>query len=352
MNPRRLLVGLAALMTACATPHGQAQQTAIEAATAALEQLQREGFVGSALAACGDAIWLSQSYGYATAPPAPPSYWVASISKQFTAAAILRLAEEGRLGLEDPLSRFFSWAPADKADITLMQLLTHQSGLPQAYAADGVREREAAARAILSLELAAAPGSRFGYANDNYSLLAIIVEFASGRDFESYVSEELFAPAGMRQTGFWPEEGEDFVPPTLNRPAAGLRQANWGFRGGTGMRASVEDLHQWSRALDEGLALSPWGVRQLFGPHVRLTDGRGVGFNWFWTIAEPSLLYTSGSESYGPNARLYRAPGSGLVLVAATNAGPPEASGPGWSRRAGDALVAAFAAEASTLCPA
>jgi CubicO group peptidase (beta-lactamase class C family) len=339
---RALLASLLLAASCVSAPPVQDEDQA--RAADAMESLAAQGFAGSVLAACGDEVMFAADYGLADPRGREPSYWLASISKQFTAAAVLRLAEARRLDLDDPLSRFFPDAPADKAGITLRQLLTHQSGLSQAYAADGVAERDAAARAILAAPLGSAPGA-FRYSNDNYTLLAIVIEIASGQAFEDFVRENVFAPAGLRHAGFWPDRGEDFTPPLLREMTGPAAHASWGFRGGVGMRASVRDLYAWTRALDGGRVLSAESTALLYGPHTAARDGDGVGFGWFWSdLPDGRWLWTRGAEDFGPNVILYRRAGTALVIIAATNAGPAESAGPGWSRRARDALMRIYGA--------
>lgn len=339
---------LALLLAGCATASSHVAPTnpAVARAEVAMQQLTAQGFAGSVLVACGERIVFSGDYGL-TPQGTPPSYWVASMSKQFTAAAILKLAEQGRLRLDDPLGRYFQDVPADKAGITLMQLLTHRSGLRQAYAADGLTDRDAAARAILSGDLAARPGEAFTYSNDNFTLLAMIVEQVSGRSFEDYVAREVFAPAGLRNAGFWPDAGSDFVPPILEALTGEVSQANWGFRGGIGMRVSASDLLAWANALDEGRVLSAESVAMLYGPHSTMASGTQAGMGWFWSDERGGRwLWSRGYEMFGGNAVLYRLSGTPLIIIAATNAGPAEGAGPGWSRSARDAMQDIF--DAST----
>jgi CubicO group peptidase (beta-lactamase class C family) len=334
---------LSVLLTACASAPPD------ERAEAARSALTRAGFVGSALVACGDEVVFQGDFHVADPGGRTPSYWVASMSKQFTAAAILRLQEMGRLSIGDPLSRFFPSAPDDKRAVTLTQLMTHTSGFAQAYTADGIIDRAAAARAILAAPLANTPSAHFRYSNDNYSLLAIIVEEVSQRRFEAFVSEEIFARADLRAGGFWPDTHDDFVPQTLSPVDPPANVANWGFRGATGMRVSVADLHRWTRALDRGRVLSAESLALLFEPHARAGDGVDVAFGWFRSeIDGQNWLWTRGSESYGPNAILYRLVGTPLIVIAATNAGPAEEAGPGWSRVVRDALIAIYSRQACT----
>lgn len=321
----------------------------VEAAREALNQTRDEGFAGSVLVACGDQILLHEHHGLNLEAQKTPSYWVASITKQFTAAGMLKLIEESDLTLETRLDEIFEEVPEDKALITVHQLLSHQSGLPQAYASSGLSDRDAALAAILALSLDEPPGARFGYSNDGYTLLAIITEVISGVPFETYLRRSVVDPAGLRHAEFWPQpakEGET-IPPLISPPGPEAYVDDWDFRGAVGMRLSVEDLHRWSIALDRHQVLSQQQRTQLYGPHVTTSSGLGAGYNWFWEEMDDgrAMLWTRGQEAFGANAVLYRFPGTELVIIAATHAGPAETgSGPvtGWSRQIRDLMIAAF----------
>jgi CubicO group peptidase (beta-lactamase class C family) len=340
-----IVTTLAAPVTSSNVPHDPAVERAMEA----LNQLQGEGFDGSALVACGEQILLHEHYGIELPANQTPSYWVASITKQFTAAAVLDLITETDLTVQTPLKEIFEQVPEDKADITIHELLSHQSGLPQAYASSGLKGRDAALAAILSLPLARAPGSGFGYSNDGYTLLAIIVEVISGVGYETYLERSVIGPAGLRNAAFWPHQAREgeVVPPLATPFASDAYLENWDFRGATGMRLSVEDLHHWVLALDRLQILDQQQLEQLLGPHVTTSSGLRVGYNWFWEETEDgrTLLWTRGQEQYGANAVLYLFPGTDLIIVAATHAGPAETgSGPrtGWSRLARDQMIHTF----------
>ncbi len=301
------------------------------------------GFAGSVLVACGPNVLFARDYGFTVPAGWTPSYWVASISKQYTAAAALLLRERGKLQLDQTVAHYFPDAPAVIGGATLMQLATHQSGLKQVYAADGVTDRAEAARRILSGELNAPPGAHFLYSNDNYSLIAMIIEMVSGESFESFVGREVFQRAGLREAGFWPDDTGAFLPPIMAPLTGPAHRPNWGFRGGTGLRCSVPDLHRWALALDAGRVLNAESLALLYGPHLHSSDGTGVGFAWFHTTENGrDLLWTRGYEDFGANAILYRVAGSPFMVAAATHAGPPENQSPGWSRVARDVILTAF----------
>src|SRR5438105_9255966 len=157
------------------------------------------GFSGVVLIDRAGRLVLDRSYGRVGREDA---FWLASTTKQFTAAAILRLVDEGKLAVSDSLYHFFRWAPRRARAITIEQLLTHTSGIAATGTANGIGDREAAARAILSEPLQHAPGTAYHYEDEDYNLLAAIVEIAAGMSFEAFVERALLIPAGLAHTGF------------------------------------------------------------------------------------------------------------------------------------------------------
>ncbi len=114
-------------------------------------------------------------------PNSDTRYWIASISKSFTATLIFRLQGQGALKLRDTVTKFFPNAPEDKRAITIEQLLMHTSGLPNKYASEGIVDRAEAVKRILQQPLMHLPGKQFGYTNDGYALLTAIAEAAGGK---------------------------------------------------------------------------------------------------------------------------------------------------------------------------
>jgi CubicO group peptidase (beta-lactamase class C family) len=340
-----LLLSLQTGPAPASAPAGEAGPSLAVRLDARLRDLGEKGFSGTVLVTRGSEEVLHRGYGWSDGArkhpitPATP-YCVASISKQFCAAAILRLAEGGKLEEGDRIGKFLDGVPPDKEPITLRDLLTHRSGLPQAYAADGIADRGEAVRVILKLPLRDVPGASFSYANDGYSLLAAIVEVASGQTFETYLRENLLRPAGMVETRFWgeidPRDPAAFAQ-VATFPDGEWGRANWGWRGGTGMVSTPRDLLRWYVALKEGRILGEEARRRLFGPHVKLPETE-VGFGWFWsgTPRGTRSLWTRGTEQFGHNALLVDYLDEGTVLVMASNAG--EIDGVGWNRRIKDEL--------------
>lgn len=279
------------------------------------------GFTGSVLVANGDDILLEENGGTA--------YCIASISKAITATAVLQLAEKEAVALDAPLSRYFPEAPPALAKVTVHHLLSHRSGLPHAYAADGIQDREAAARALLTQKTVGPLGS-FAYSNDGYNLLAILIERVSGTTFESYVRTNIFERAGMTTASFWGEERKDAAPPY--KPPQGLPPtvwrdgrsvANWGYRGATGIYATPRDLFHFARAFSSGRLVSPAIValmtssKDLLG---RATTTYGYGWAIRFEAGKLTEYWHGGNESWLGHNGVLRVLGDRTYVVL-SNAG-------------------------------
>ncbi len=336
-----------AILSCCAVTHADGAMR--QKADRALAELEQLGYSGSVLVEWRDDRIYVRDSGVEGDSACVPSYWIASITKQFTAVAVLLLHEREILDIRDSIADYLPGVPTDKSGITLFHLLTHTSGLQQQYAADGISDRATAQKSLLAPELKARPGEQFLYANDNYNLLAMIVEIGSGKTYEEFLSTQILNPAGMRNSGFWgmPIESGTCVPPVATQVAKQVAKANWGFRGATGMRASVRDLHAFMRALKHHEILTEESTGMLMGNHLTLPSGTEIGFNWFGRKTDDGfqVRFSSGQESFGGNAVIYDYPGTGVTIITATNAGPAESGeGPveGWSRRTHRALKDVF----------
>lgn len=237
-------------------------------------------------------------YGYANLEQRVPidrnsSFRLASVSKQFTAMAIMVLAANGVLSYDDPVSRFLP-ALEPYAGVTVRHLMTHTGGLPDYYDRIDIesgRPDNADALALLS-EIARpdfAPGERHEYSNAGYDMLANLVEAASGMPFAAFMRERVFLPAGMRgalirdQTnprianrvlGYAPA-GDDFA---LNDD-----HALNGIVGSGGMYATLEDFHSWIEALRPGALVDAAALEEAFTP-AALRNGERIGYGFGWRI--------------------------------------------------------------------
>ncbi|MBC6982278.1 serine hydrolase [Caulobacter sp. 17J80-11] len=264
-----------------------------------LDRLQTFGFSGALFAVENGRTafhrelgWADKGLGVRFSRYTP--FNIASITKTFTAAAVMRLVEEGVVALDDPLRRFFPDAPEDKAAITLAQLLSHSSGLErQVLRGKEPLTREDATAQILGSKLGAAPGERFTYSNEGFRLLAAVVEVASKRSFRTVVDEEIFTPAGMANSGF----AQDYrTRATIARGcnewkalASFREEQNPGWYEGAGNIVSTAvDLERYVTALEAGAIVRPDSLAQMFAPHSPPTGMGGVeGYGYGWYSAKP-----------------------------------------------------------------
>jgi CubicO group peptidase (beta-lactamase class C family) len=261
------------------------------------------------------------------------NFRLASVTKQFTAAAILLLAEEGRLGLDDPARKWLPTLPAAADTVTIRQLLTHTSGLidyedvipasmtAQLQDADVLTLLEDQDRTYFP------PGTAYRYSNSGYALLALVVERASGRSFAEFLRERIFQPLGMAGT-VAQQEGIS----TVGHRAFGHSDVNGSWvrtdqsqtsavLGDGGIYSSIDDLAKWDAALDDGRLLSAESRRLAFTPATP-TDDPAVEYGFGWRITGDSLWHSG--ETMGFRNVIVRFPERRLAVVVLTNRDDPE----------------------------
>jgi CubicO group peptidase (beta-lactamase class C family) len=268
-----------------------------------LTRLERFGYAGGALAVRGKDVLLMKSYGLADRTRGVPLtthsvYNLGSITKQFTAAAILTLEVQGKLSVQDLIGRHFPDVPPDKAGITLHHLLTHSSGLASDFAPtdyDPVGRDEYVRRALTST-LLFKPGTGYEYSNAGYSLLAAIVELVSGQSYEMYLIEKVLKPAGMRETGYkipaWnparvahgSREGQPWgtILERIQPPDAPY----WALRGNGGLHTTLADMLAWHRALDTDAVLPAAARARFFTPYVAEGPQAQSHYAYGWAVSK------------------------------------------------------------------
>ena len=275
------------------------------------------------------AYGLADVDGAIAATPAT-NYRLASVTKQFTATAILRLAEEAKLSLDDRVRRWLPSLPASADAITIRHLLTHTSGLvdyEDVMAPDTTEQlKDADVLRLLESqnETYFVPGSSYRYSNSGYALLALIVERASGISFATYLKDRVFTPIGMDATVAHEENLS-----TVRHRAYGhsLADGNWtrtdqsttsAVLGDGGIYSSIDDLAKWDAALYDPF------YAQAFVPATK-TDDPNVAYGFGWRISEhrgERMLWHSG-ETRGFRNVLIRLPERRLTVVLLTNRNDP-----------------------------
>lgn len=300
-----------------------------------LDRMAEYGFSGAVLVAHDGKVLLNRGYGLADRERGIPNtaetvFTTGSLSKQFTAAAILRLEEEGKLRTTDSLTRFFDSVPEDKRGITLHQLLTHTSGVVPlvTFNRDQLEtDRDAFVRRTLATPLRNPPGAAYLYSNAGYSLLAAVVEKVSGRPFAEFLRDELFALAGLRRTGYLPDTAGVPVARLYgggrdNGSVLGDGVPPWGIRGAGGIATTTADMLRWYQALQGGKVLSEAERGKLFTPYVGMGPMGGARYAYGWAVFEgPAgrMIAHNGGTTGGIGAELRHYPESGVVVVSFAN---------------------------------
>ncbi len=257
-------------------------------------------FMGSVLVAKGDTVILSRGYGSANLewdiPNAPTTkFRLGSITKQFTAACVLMLEERGKWKVSDPVKKYMPDAPAAWDKITVFHLLTHTSGIPNFTEFPDYADSEAKTttptelvRRFRDKPLEFEPGSKWNYSNSGYVLLGYLVEKVSGQTYQKFVQGNIFAPLGMKDSGY------DSNTPIVHHRASGYMPSkngvvNAGFINMTipfsagALYSTTEDLLKWERGLFGGRVLllasfrkmtTPFKKNYAFGLSVSNSKGR------------------------------------------------------------------------------
>lgn len=294
---------------------------------------------GTFLVAKDGEVILEKGYGYADRdkmiPYSPETLFdIGSITKQFTAAAILKLEEQGKLKVTDPLSKYLSGVPEDKAAITLHHLLTHSAGLEDVFGDDyEVMTRDGLVRAALGSKLRWSPGTKYRYSNSGYSLLGVVIELVSGMPYERFLRAHLFDPAGLKKTGYrlaaWDTKALAVGYRNDARWGTPLEKAWaedgpwWNLRANGGMLSTVRDLYRWGQALAGDKILGEASKRKLFHPHVAMDDAGSSHYGYGWGVSATSRKTKLISHSGGNGvffADFHNYVDEGLVVIVGTGA--------------------------------
>jgi CubicO group peptidase (beta-lactamase class C family) len=324
-----------ALLVACLLPLALRAADAADQAVRALMEQHRIPGLSVAVLRAGQPAHV-RSYGVANLEWNTPVtertlFEIGSLTKQFTAAAILLLQQDGRLSVEDALSRHLPDAPAAWSNITVRHLLTHTSGLKNYTGLDGFEARLKLNQKQFIQKLAAqppdfTPGTQAKYCNSGYNLLGYIIENASGRDYWGFLAARIFAPLGMSTAT---NRDPSFV---LRERAQGylLQGTNWIHRDSDltdvfaagAVAASITDLVKWN-AMVEGAGLLDARSRAQWWTAQRLTNGDATPYGFGWRL-DPYQGHRnighSGSTS-GFSASLQRFPDDGVTVIVLGNSG-------------------------------
>ncbi len=301
-----------------------------------LNGLVGEGrFMGSVLVAQGDRLLLNEGFGSADLEARIPNspdyqYRIGSLTKQFTAAAILLLQEDGLLNVQDPVRKYLPDYP-NGDQITIHQLLIHTAGIPN-Y--EQRRDLPQVVQTAISLDdliasfsnqpLQFSPGQRYSYSSSGYVILTKIIEVVSGTRYEDFIQDKIFTPAGMQNSGY------DYLDPAVSNPSVGymlnqrgaqraiLTEASWPTGAGAHY-STLGDLYRWDRVLYENSILSAESIEMMNTPWVDTGQGRSYGYGWNIgpTIGRPSIAH--GGSIFGFASYMLRFPEDDAVIIVLSN---------------------------------
>ncbi len=285
----------------------------------------------------------SKGYGYANKEqkiPFTPATLAStgSITKAFTAAAIMKLYEQKKLSLNDPLKKFFPNVPPGKAAITIHQLLTHSSGFHEFLENDKgdyekIEKDEFLKRAFKE-PLAFEPGKKAIYTNVGMSILAIIIEQVSGMDYESFLKESLFKQIEVKNISYcYPLTGKEIIAHGYkNGIDWGTHQQHfkdagggpyWNLKGNGGLEASLDDMFYWSNSFTNHTILHDTTIQKMFTAQIAEEGYNGRSYFGYGCNISQSRRNTKMIDNGGSNgiyfARLIRLPQEGLIFYMVTN---------------------------------
>ncbi|MGD9401508.1 MAG: serine hydrolase domain-containing protein [bacterium] len=293
-----------------------------------LNRIAPYGFSGAVLVARDGETVLNKGYGLAmrsggVANTSETVFSTGSITKQFTAAAIMVLEMQGKLNTGDKVSEHLGGVPHNKVDITLHHLLTHTAGVLFSTGDDyTIAHRDDTVKKILDSPLEFTPGERFEYSNAGYTLLAAIIEIVSGQPYEEFLREHLFEPAGMKFTGYrlpaWDERvvAHCYVGDADNGTPLEKDYPYWNLIGNGGILSTTGDLLKWHEALMGDDILSAGAKAKLYTPELN-------DYSYGWEVLETdrgTLIQHGGGSTLGNAAELRRYVDAGVVTVVFANA--------------------------------
>ena len=311
------------------------------------EKFPADGPGGAVLVARGDQVLYHKAFGLddvAGKKPLQPGmvFRIGSVTKQFTAIAILQLVEQGKIDLQDEITRFIPDYPTHGKKITVEQLLTHTSGI-KSYTSmpewtPDVHQKDFTPAALVDFfknqPMDFDPGTAYAYSNSGYILLGYIIEKVSGMPYADYLAKKVFKPAGLKHTFY--ENQPRPIPGWANGyqrsddgaygPAAPLSMTQPYAAGA--LASTVEDLYRWTRAVHGGKLVSAVSLKKAHTPHL-LPNGANTHYGYGWVLGNllGSATVEHGGGIHGFLSALIYLPKAEICVAILTNCdcnGPDE----------------------------
>jgi CubicO group peptidase (beta-lactamase class C family) len=304
-------------------------------------QDKHSDFSGVILVAQKGKILISQGYGLADRENAIPNtaqtkFEIGSITKSFTAMAIMILEESGLLNVDDSICLYISDCPNAWKPVTVHHLLNHTSGIPsytKLYEHGKIGTdidicEEHSADEVVStfkdLPLKYTPGQHFRYTNSGYFLLGIIIENVSGERYEEFLQQNIFEPLELTETeyGFTQNSENDhalgYIVDQDQLIKAPCSHVSTAYASG-GLTSTVGDLYKWDQALYSAQLVSQETLEKIFTSDVRTSGGKTYGYGWEISKRKGHLLIQHGGETTAFTAQLSRYTDDQVTIIVLTN---------------------------------
>ena len=330
-RPLAVLLGGLILLSGCATTPPDIER-GVQRLESSLERLERRGFTGQIVVAHGDQVLFDRGFGRMGVtddrPVMPDAVMpLASLTKPFTASAVLALAAEGHLGLDYPIGDYIPDLADQWGRIPIHHFLTHTAGLPaeiinRAWDEGPPRfepvNRDEFVQRMAHFQPDHPPGAGYNYSNVGYSLLAALIEHVAEEDYESFLRGSLLATAGIEGIGYalqgWESkelvqgrDGDESIGHYYDQPqvAGGL---GWNLRGGGDLLARPAGIIAWWQAIrDERWLSAPW-LEEWLTPRREKPDGRHYGYGLIFhdSIHGPVVGHPGGDFTFSVDFSWYR----------------------------------------------
>ncbi|WP_379138596.1 serine hydrolase domain-containing protein [Paenibacillus sp. sgz500958] len=292
--------------------------------------MSKMNYSGSVLLVKDNHVVIAKGYNmgdYGKKLPNGPDtvHQIGSLTKAFTAAAILQLQEADKLSVDDPVSTYIKDYPNDK--VTLYHLLTHTSGIPNYtsfpdfFSTSNVRVSvDGLIAKFKDKPLEFEPGSQFAYSNSGYILLGAVIEQVSGQSYSDYLNEHIFTPLGMQRSGYLTKDnihadvavGYSFITTDSSVTAEPIDMTVPYSAGG--IYSTVQDLHKWLLGLENGTILSEQSWERMRKPNL-------AGYALGWGIPDPKgMVYAHNGAINGFSSEIWRDMSQGTVVILLSNA--------------------------------
>lgn len=330
MKSNKFISLLIVITLQCLSIFGQDTEPEFEKLNQNLHAQYADKFGFSVIIADEKKVLFNNNYGFADSLKVKKTgnstlFQIASVNKSFTAIGIFKLIEEKKIYLSDSIERFFSNVPKDKQSITIAQLLSHKSGFQQNYVCFGIKKSNEALKALFKDTLGSVPGKNFDYSNQNYELLALIIEKVTGLSYEEYIRNNILKPLKLKNTFFW-DEVKDMknIAHIKQVIPDSLKGKNWDYTGSAGIYSTSYDLYKFINAVISNRILDSATLSLMLSEQYRTTSGLSICYGWFkndstdWNTTE---IWTRGNEDWGHNAVIRWFPEKNRIIIVCTNSG-------------------------------